>query len=476
MNEMLTLVDDSVIDSLDKCLLHSKDVYIYTVVEIKEFLSNLLNYRDYLKKIKIQLKNPKEVIKYYIASIIREINEKKAELLKNKVKSEKEIQDWYKQLNEKLKKYEQNLIISLKPNELIIKDLLCQAKRLKKSACNLEKTSNECVLNASSFDSVFDLKKLKQDHSHFETEVKNLINDTNRLIFNNKFMLFEVPDDTDQLGFIYTKQSIDLDQSSQIDLNEILLPADDIKFDVLNSGAFIFICKNSQDSESKTVILFDPIEKKLIKRIKLKKNFVESLKKNNNLFAIQCCLNDSRSLIIMDDSLHIIKEKFSHNRLVGVNQNNLFFFNSDKTVRLFDWSLNELQSNIEFQDQDPLKPFYIKDDIMIEEIFKSKHDTNNQYLIHTYSFKNESEQDLIIYKENGEFLRRIKLEQKGECKLSSSEQIVVLNGKKLKYFDLDGNLINVANLFGTNINSIDFTFDKNNRIYIFDYNSLKIYF
>jgi len=178
----------------------------------------------------------------------------------------------------------------------------------------------------------------------------------------------------------------------------------------------------------------------------------------------------------MDDSLHIIKEKFSHNRLVGVNHNNLFFFNSDKTVRLFDWSLNELQSNIEFQDQDPLKPFYIKDDIMIEEIFKSKHDTNNQYLIHTYSFKNESEQDLIIYKENGEFLRRIKLEQKGECKLSSSEQIVVLNGKKLKYFDLDGNLINVANLFGTNINSIDFTFDKNNRIYIFDYNSLKIYF
>jgi len=226
------------------------------------------------------------------------------------------------------------------------------------------------------------------------------------------------------------------------------------------------------------MILFDPIEKKVSKTVKLKKSNVESIKRNGSLCAIQCFVNDMGSLIIIDKNLKIVKEKFHHYRLVGADDSHLFLcHDGDKIIKTYDWSLNECKWYvIKFQDTDPSKPFFIERDLLIDEFHKIFSDEFIEYLIHTYSYKETKEQDLKIYKNNGDQLKKLKLCKKGECKLQSCDKIVLLDDKLLKYFDLNGNLIKIVELFGAEIHFFDFKFDKDNRIHILDPNALKVYF
>ncbi len=178
-------------------------------------------------------------------------------------------------------------------------------------------------------------------------------------------------------------------------------------------------------------------------------------------------------MIILDENL-VIQSKKSVQRcfLIGANEKHLFCKEdeqfSSKCLK-FDWSLNEIESELTFQNQDPKKKFFIETECY--SILQLEH-RNKHFYVRPGSnivFLNTHE-PAVILDETGNQLSLAKIY--GELKFDKNNNLISLKDDKLVYYDLNGEPYKEIYVAGFK----NLIIDLNSDIHVFDKFDRKIYF
>jgi hypothetical protein len=103
----------------------------------------------------------------------------------------------------------------------------------------------------------------------------------------------------------------------------------------------------------------------------------------------------------MDENLNMIREIDTAYLLKSVDESNLYciFW---RRLKLFDWNLNEIETDVLFQYDDPRQGFYLETDPTNISFFKR----DNKYILN-YKYGDYYDTDeLLIFSESGALLKK----------------------------------------------------------------------
>lgn len=436
-----------------------------------EFQIDLENFKKKLLKLEFYLNNPLDFI-------YEECNELKRKVQLNteeSIASIKETNDLDSNTDESELESELRIMVEeiLDQNDLMIARIeIYQQESIKVAETTTE--SKEELLNRIKeiHQSLMDLNASSIINK--QTKLDELNIDIKNFIFNNNILEFKVHDETKN-GYLYLKQSIDIKTFNQIDLNEHINDQDyNLKCDVLSNKKYLLIYNyNYKQTHLK---VYNPILNRIEYSCFLDYPSLNNIKIVNNLIALNCSADYSGTdnyLIILDENL-AIQSKKSVQRcfLIGANEKHLFCKEdeqfSSKCLK-FDWSLNELESELTFQNQDPKKKFFIETECY--SILQLEH-RNKHFYVRPGSnivFLNTHE-PAVILDETGQQLSLAKIY--GELKFDKNNNLISLKDDKLVYYDLNGEPFKEIYVAGFK----NLIIDLNSDIHVFDKFDRKIYF
>ena len=177
-----------------------------------------------------------------------------------------------------------------------------------------------------------------------------------------------------------------------------------------------------------------------------------------------------------------IKLKTDSLEIVGVNDTCFYCTSSNEILKCYDWSLNEIEIDIKFQDDDVEKPFYVpfrKDSKVFRYNIIQFEKTNDSYISLVQS--KDVDNYFSFYNKEGILIKQIltghKMQIIPNCNLVVVSSYLFNN---LKYFDLNGQLIqeDIFELPTLKSNNgyffVDVIFDSQNKIHIFKRSTLTL--
>lgn len=338
------------------------------------------------------------------------------------------------------------------------------------------------------------INKVKKELNNFDVDY--LRNKTKKLTLNNYnitfnattfFKNFKETIDNIQLGFIRQRQSVNLANMQLIDSSQIVVDGSAIsyrkKIGILENGNYFI-------SFGKNLIIYDPIQDKIIKRESFKKNVnqIKVYKDKVLIKSVDDYINCRiRHFTLMDANFNIkeekeIKLKTDSLEIVGVNDTCFYCTSSNEILKCYDWSLNEIEIDIKFQDDDVEKPFYVpfrKDSKVFRYNIIQFEKTNDSYISLVQS--KDVDNYFSFYNKEGILIKQIltghKMQIIPNCNLVVVSSYLFNN---LKYFDLNGQLIqeDIFELPTLKSNNgyffVDVIFDSQNKIHIFKRSTLTL--
>ena len=132
---------------------------------------------------------------------------------------------------------------------------------------------------------------------------------------------------------------------------------------------------------------------------------------------------------------------------------------------IFDWSFNNVETNLNFQSMDSTEPFYIECETINKFNFIDM--INNTYILNLKVDYNEYK--VFLFDQDGLAINSFKSAQL--INTSQYEDIIaVFENKSIKLFDLKGKQIEVTKLLNFDQNQIDKFIINNDKIYFLDKN------
>ena len=170
----------------------------------------------------------------------------------------------------------------------------------------------------------------------------------------------------------------------------------------------------------------------------------------------------SRILLIIDATeLSVLCRKVVQNlHFIGANESFLYFQVSTGCVSRFDWNLNELPADSQF-------------DSLPRAIYSQFEIRNETILLRIDS-------SIRIYTNTGALKETIELETNDTHFQVNNDKLIVFNrlSKSLKYYDLSGMLLKETQIESLNdVDNLNFRINKNGKIYFyFNQESSFVYF
>jgi len=441
--------------------------------ELDSYKQELIIFEIKLKKILFDLTNSAYFINEECSEIRRQIQLNKEELVMQIKQSNGLNNDDDDDDDEEIKL---SIDIQLKINEI---DYLCvkmiesvdtyeqdlnkafilnekQKQLLNKEIKLLQKQTNHWIayLNDKKLINDTELNKMKKDLFNFSTE--NLCDRVKSLILNNtNLKYFKKKDDENEIGQLFLKESIQLDNESVLfNENEMInyfinLHVSDfddynayLKYERLENGTYVI---SYSSGENKFLVIYDPESSQILKKINLDKNLMKMMTAQNKI-AIICWFGSSWWLRIMDEMLNFkFDKKIDHYHLAGVDTSFLYCIrDKDFSLILFDWSLNEIKTNVKLQYTNSKQaffiPFYIP--LCYIQIIQLK----SMFIVRLDTWFDKTKKCLLIFDEIGNTVKMI--EVNGEFKIDSHNNIIILikDENKLVYYDAHGSLFKEVNL------------------------------
>ena len=268
----------------------------------------------------------------------------------------------------------------------------------------------------------------------------------------------------------------------------------DLEYQLLDNGTFLITsnvatqCWSSVNLDKMSywetlfsLIKFDPILNRIENETSNLMIQIENLKIKNNLIVLNCTQSDqnrepSRTLVVMNESLEIIKQIECGNlRIIGASESSeshiyckLFETEAD-VIQVYDWSLEKVNV-LNLQKSDQSKPFFVRDHYL--EYF--------MFIKNKYFGKIFGDDSLTMFNEQGIMVKSINIPLFQDLKIDSKNNLIIFNGTKLFFYDLNLMPVKEINLIGMGRRNIhrsllDILIDKNDNIKIFDEINLFIY-
>lgn len=289
-------------------------------------------------------------------------------------------------------------------------------------------------------------KKLNKYHQRLNHEISAF----KFQIFNNNLLEFK---STDEIGYLYFKQTINFNQLNRLNLNKYINEDDslDKQFELFDSSSFLITFKKRNQNQT-LIYKFNTIEKKIENKIVLNNCRIHNLKKVNNLIVIVCS-NEyyyNREIAIMDaTSLSIVRQKkVGSISLIGANEEMLFCFEDINIngrcnlCKVFDWNLNLIDLNIKFQQTNRLAPFYIPFETINISVWQIE-SIQDKYIVRSISDRTMLSY-LLIYDHTGRLIKIVRASKAsyGLFRRNGEDKLCVWDcSDKLMCFDLNGDLI-----------------------------------
>jgi hypothetical protein len=240
-----------------------------------------------------------------------------------------------------------------------------------------------------------------------------------------------------------------------------------ILFDILSNKSLI-ISYSIDHTKDSIVFVYDLEEGNIIKEKVFKTKSIENLKVINSKILLHLSFEEDDCLIIMDGNLEIdkTKEEFGFSDLIGANDSFIYTFNFYlSSLIIFDWSFNNVETNLNFQSMDSTEPFYIECETINKFNFIDM--INNTYILNLKVDYNEYK--VFLFDQDGIAINSFKSAE--IINTSQYEAIIaVFENKSIKLFDLKGEQIEVLKSLNFDHNQIDKFIINNDKIYFLDKN------
>jgi hypothetical protein len=209
-------------------------------------------------------------------------------------------------------------------------------------------------------------------------------------------------------------------------------------FEMLDNGTYVvggFVSKTQKFH----LFIYDPIMKTKSREVIFNKRIDELFSfKNKIAFSLRKTEQYGYNYVlkIMDENLNLIKEIDTLCLLKNVDESNLYciFW---RRLEVFDWNLNEIKTDVLFQNTDSKQSFYLEKLSIINQFFKR----DNKYILNYKSGDYYETDELLIFSESGALLKKKFI--LGEFVMDSNNNIIVNNKKNnlIEYYDLNADLL-----------------------------------
>ena len=328
------------------------------------------------------------------------------------------------------------------------------------------------------------ISKFKSVRNLNESQLAGIVSDVKQHIFNRNVMVFK-PDELDPLaiGHLQLKQYIEIENLKQIDLNKVIndnkiINGYNFRCEIFKQNYLITYSLNYKQTG---LFIYEPANSHIEKHLMLDYPSVNSSKIVNDSIALCLPTDYSRSenhLLVLNEELSIkVKKSMERFFLIGASQTRLYCKDDEcmeSVCRQFDWDLNEIKSDLKFQQRDSKAPFFISNPSTELSIRQLEY-VDKRYFVRPGSnilFSNLT--DFIhIHDEQGKLIKATQID--GDFKLDSNNNLVVFqNSDKLIYLNSNGVPFKRIKIEDPIMNS-HFMLDKQDRIHFFDKFDIKIY-
>ena len=312
------------------------------------------------------------------------------------------------------------------------------------------------------YDSLKNMKKLSKKLNENLMRLQNANKLVRRFLLNNNEL--EFINEENQLNCLYFKKTIDFKalHRTKVKFQQIFTA----HFHALNDGRLLIVehIKVRNQFFKSVFSIYNSTGKNLEKSLTTE-FFVFNLKIVANKIVLVCSNENSRFILIkgLPDLNTVCRKMIGNLKLICANQSTVYF-QEDLTcsVKLFDWSLRELPTDLVLNN---LPQTFFKQ----IEIFKEN------YLIRFYN------QTVVIYNKMGVLKETIMIESNDTCLQTYNDSFVVFcsEDKSLKNYDFNGKLLKKIQIeTPSNVDDLKFRLNNNNGkfYFYFDQENSFIYF
>jgi len=360
------------------------------------------------------------------------------------------IQNTNYSLIEKTQSYEQTLISESESSETKSKvmKILAESNKKIKVVDHLNK-----LIDSGSLKEKEKIKKSKQDlKSNLE-----LIKEKIRLLsFNAKQVDFvestqnviEI-DNKLKIGEMIIKETINFEKLYVFNFKELEISKSftypSRLFEILDNGTYVvggFVTKTQKFH----LIIYDPIKKTKSREVIFDKRIDELLTFKNKIVISQRITGIYGRVVghllqIMDENLRLIRETNTCSILKSIDESHLYTISLDIGFKLtlYDWNLNEINTNVLFQAKDSKRSFYFDSRFHMRYSLNQVVKRDNKYFLFL-KFEGNHPDELYVYSEFGVLLNKSVIF--GEFVIDSNNNIIVNNKKNdlIEYYDSNGDL------------------------------------
>jgi len=214
-------------------------------------------------------------------------------------------------------------------------------------------------------------------------------------------------------------------------------------FEAMDNGTYVvggFVTKTQKFH----LFIYDPIKKKINHELILDEKIDELFTFRNKILFSQRVTGTycdvDHVFKIMDEHLNLIKERrFSDLLIKGIDETNIYCMYGLNELLLYDWDLNYIKKDCEFQCNDPKLRFYLhRTNQVYYPIILFKRD--NKYIVSECCPPNR----LSIFDEFGVLLKNFNIF--GDFVIDSNNNIIVNCAKRdlIEHYNLNGDLLKIV--------------------------------
>jgi len=364
------------------------------------------------------------------------------------------IQNTNDALIEQTESYEKNLITESESNETKIrvnKILVELDEKIKMVDHWTERVDSGSLkekekIKAKQELNMFNLKSIKEKISLLPFNAKEVG------FVENKQDVSKIGNDH-KIGRIKIEETISYEQLNIFNFKEVefydeIFTFPSRKFHLLDNGTYVIggFVTSTQKSH---LILYDPIKKVINRSLIFCKRIDELFTfKNKIAFSLRRTEHYGTCYVlkIMDENLNLIKETNTEAILGGVDESHLYCIWLNRFLFIYDWELNDIKSNVKFQNTDPKENFFLKCDMNVNFRINQLLKRDNKLILNIKTGENKMSNQLLIFNEIGVLLKKIDIET--DFVVDSNNNIVANNAKKnlISYYDLNGDLFKTVSL------------------------------
>ncbi len=285
------------------------------------------------------------------------------------------------------------------------------------------------------------------------------------------------------LGYIFETDQLEVNESNSLSINGIINHSQcfyhDHCFDhnqfssgILSNGNYFFkkYTEISTDLDSTQLLIFDQNLRKITHQKVFENIKANSIYSHGNKIVFAGWSpsihfnGECQFIIVLDEFLNILaKTQLTYQiKLVNLDKSNISCFNKEGKLIAFDWFLNKLDTNFEFQMKNYNAPFYMPRMYIQKRMFILQFEhIQNRYFVRN-SFRNQ----IYVFDKLGKLLKIIKLSRQLKFIFDSSDNLIILqNNRTLHFHDLNGNLVKKRNLINIENKPVfDFNIDSNGKL------------